>query len=310
MTRKHAHFSALIKRLDELIDHFETHADPAVRDGMPELVESLRALHTVGLARLLTLLAEDRDRYDRALADPLIANLLLLHNLITVDERRVAEQVLQPFVGRAQAKGGDVRLVGVQDGIVRLRLLGPADGLRTAIEQALADGLPGFQRLEVEAASTCAAAALEHWPEVVADSGDGTASLLPAGKAQELEKSLQEAQASDPARARSHEPRPIRRVVVGRLDELALQTLCPSLVEGYPVLLVRDGAEVRAFRNVCPGSMLPLHAGSLQGGVINCRWHGCRFDAATGARVDGQPEPPLEQLLVTVEDEIVRVDLP
>ena len=310
MTPRPADLRPLIERLDKLVDGFQAHPDPAVGAGVAELIESLRALHTVGLARLLTLLAEDRDRYDRALADPLIANLLLLHDLITLDEHRLAEQALRSFAARAHAEGGDVRLLGVRDGIVRVRLAPPAATLRPEIEQALTDGLPGFQRLEVEGESTCAAAALEHWPEIAVDQGDGTASLLPAGKAQELERRLQEAKAPGQARTPSAAPRPARRVTVGRLDDLAPGTLCPNLVEGYPVLLVRAGAEVRAFRNACPGSMLPLHAGSLQGGVIACPWHGCRFDATTGARVGGEPGPPLERLPVTVEDEIVRVDLP
>lgn len=49
-----------------------------------------------------------------------------------------------------------------------------------------------------------------------------------------------------------------------------------------PVLLVSTDAGTHAYRNACPGSVLPLHLGTLRDGILHCPWHGCRYEAATG----------------------------
>ena len=60
-----------------------------------------------------------------------------------------------------------------------------------------------------------------------------------------------------------------------------------------PVLLWRDGAgRVHALADRCPHRFAPLSAGHLQGDVIQCRYHGLRFDTS-GACVHnpGGPVP-------------------
>jgi nitrite reductase/ring-hydroxylating ferredoxin subunit len=78
-----------------------------------------------------------------------------------------------------------------------------------------------------------------------------------------------------------------RWVDVARAGDLADGVMKAVDIEGVRVLLVRVQGEVRAFRNACPGTELPLDVGRLQGHELLCPWHGCRFDARTGARLDG-----------------------
>jgi toluene monooxygenase system ferredoxin subunit len=58
------------------------------------------------------------------------------------------------------------------------------------------------------------------------------------------------------------------------------------IVAGCPVLLVRREDGVVAFRDRCPHQGYPLSEGELAGGVITCRVHQHRFDAASGQGIN------------------------
>ncbi|MGI8553723.1 MAG: Rieske (2Fe-2S) protein [Dehalococcoidia bacterium] len=71
------------------------------------------------------------------------------------------------------------------------------------------------------------------------------------------------------------------------LDALVDGAMQSLELDGTRVLLIRLGSEVSAFRNACAGSVLPLDLGRLDGAIIVCPWHECRYDARTGRRMDG-----------------------
>ena len=61
---------------------------------------------------------------------------------------------------------------------------------------------------------------------------------------------------------------------------------------GFPVIVVRGAAGLRAFVNACPHQYLPLdHKGarllSTDGRTLRCTNHSAGFDAATGEGVEG-----------------------
>ena len=63
-------------------------------------------------------------------------------------------------------------------------------------------------------------------------------------------------------------------------------------VDGFPILLLRHGGELRAFVNACPHQYLPLdHKSdrllSADGTRIRCSNHSAGFDAQTGEGVEG-----------------------
>ena len=47
---------------------------------------------------------------------------------------------------------------------------------------------------------------------------------------------------------------------------------------GEPWVLYRSGGEVRAFADRCPHRHCPLTLGHCEGGVLQCAYHGWRFD--------------------------------
>lgn len=60
-----------------------------------------------------------------------------------------------------------------------------------------------------------------------------------------------------------------------------------------PILLVREGAEVRAVEGKCPHAGAPLDKGTVCGGLLTCPWHMGTFRLADGAWIE---PPPLRRL--------------
>ena len=97
-----------------------------------------------------------------------------------------------------------------------------------------------------------------------------------------------------------------------RVDEIEPTTpLAVSLEEGARICLVRDGSEVYAIADRCPHRDFPLSGGDLVGAcVIECPWHGARFDVRTGGVLRGPATDPLTTYPVRVVDGDVFVGLP
>lgn len=103
-------------------------------------------------------------------------------------------------------------------------------------------------------------------------------------------------------------PPPLAWYTAARGEDVAEGALLGRDVEGERLLLARVGGEVRAYRDACPGSPMPLSTGAVREGVLLCPWHDCRFDLESGRRVDREGAP-LEAVPLTVRDGEVRVGL-
>ena len=150
---------AAIDRVDALLDELDAIADPAARDTALALVRELLDLYGEGLARVVTRVAE---RDDGALAetlagDELVANLLLLHGLHPVPlETRVRNGLdeVRPYL---ETHGGNVALLGIDEGVVRLQLQGSCSGcpssaltLKHAVEEAIHRVAPDVAEIVAE----------------------------------------------------------------------------------------------------------------------------------------------------------------
>jgi Fe-S cluster biogenesis protein NfuA len=135
-----------VERIEGLLDELE--GEPKV----VELVQALLELYGEGLRRIAA-------RFDmRELAgDELVDHLLFLHGLhpVPVEERVAAALAeMRPYL---DSHGGDVRLLGVEDGVVRLQLQGSCSGcpssavtLRHGIEEAIYKAAPDVERVVAE----------------------------------------------------------------------------------------------------------------------------------------------------------------
>ena len=152
-------FQQRIQRVEELVRKIETVADPETRANAIELMQSLMDLHGAGLERMMEITfqtggpgSEIIDNFGR---DELVGSLLLLYGLhpLTLEERVIqALDNVRPYL---RSHGGNVELLSVTDGVVRLRLAGSgcastAATLKLAIEGAIYDAAPDMTALEVE----------------------------------------------------------------------------------------------------------------------------------------------------------------
>ena len=118
-------------------------------------------MYGAGLERIVgALLAAGEDgRADRGRAadDPLVATLLLIHDLhpVPLEERvQAALDSVRPYM---ESHGGNVELLSLEDGVARIRLRGSCSDcsassvtLELAIKQALEEAAPDLDGLEVE----------------------------------------------------------------------------------------------------------------------------------------------------------------
>jgi Fe-S cluster biogenesis protein NfuA len=139
----------MIEQVEALLDQVEGFPEPQ-REVATELVQALLDMYGEGLSRIVA-------RCEVPVEDELVAHLLLLHGLHPVPvEQRVtgALDEVRPYL---VAHGGGVELLGVEDGVVHLRLEGACHGcpssaltLQSAVEEAIMRAAPDVERIEAE----------------------------------------------------------------------------------------------------------------------------------------------------------------
>lgn len=105
-------------------------------------------------------LAEVSDPLASLLEDELVAHLLILHDLHPLDLAARVERALDETRPYLRSHGGDAEVVGIEGGVVRLRLIGSCRGcpgsaltLRDAVEEAIRRLAPEIERVEEEGAN-------------------------------------------------------------------------------------------------------------------------------------------------------------
>jgi len=142
----------LLDRLEELLADVEG-LDEQVRDRVFELLDGVDAVHRLAIARLADALGADLRRLRRD--DPAVDWLFEAYG-VGVDDVDAASAALEPVRPYLHEHGGEVEVLAVQHGVVRVRLAGAcsgctsaADTLRHGVEEALREGLPGFVAMDV-----------------------------------------------------------------------------------------------------------------------------------------------------------------
>jgi Fe-S cluster biogenesis protein NfuA len=138
-----------VERIDALLDEVER-LPPASRELATELVQEVLELHGEALARIAA-------RVELPLDDELVTHVLLLHGVHPVPLRERVEGALEEVRPYLVAHGGGVQLLGLEDGVVRLRLEGACHGcpssavtLKLAVEEAIQKAAPDVERIEAE----------------------------------------------------------------------------------------------------------------------------------------------------------------
>jgi Fe-S cluster biogenesis protein NfuA/nitrite reductase/ring-hydroxylating ferredoxin subunit len=236
-----------VARIEALLEEVE---------GLPaavELVQALLDLYGEGLGRIV---ASDPALVARLDGDEVVTHLLLLHGLhpVPLEERVVgALDEVRPYLA---SHGGGVELLGVEEGVVRLRLQGSCDGcpsstatLKLAIEDAIHKAAPDVEGVVAEGAPRPAPGLLQiEVPDVMRSWSDA-----------------------------------------GAIGDLPADAPKVGSAGGRELLFVRLGKAAYAYGSVCASCGAELSGAVLDGAVLTCG--ACRTDfdvRRAGRRVDGE----------------------
>ncbi|MBA2573431.1 MAG: NifU family protein [Nocardioidaceae bacterium] len=146
-----AELGPLLDRLEEILGEVED-LDESVRDTVFELLDGVDALHRLAITRLSEVVG-DVEPLRRA--DPAVAWLLEAYG-VGVDDSAAASAALDQIRPYLHEHGGEVEVLSVEHGVVRVQLTGACSGctaaavtLRDGVEEALREGLPGFVAMDV-----------------------------------------------------------------------------------------------------------------------------------------------------------------
>jgi Fe-S cluster biogenesis protein NfuA len=147
-------------RIEELIRKLELSADPDLLATAQELVRSLMELYGAGLERITEIVFEKgaagREILDQFGRDELVGNLLAANGLHPLDlEARVRRAVERLQIHLRST--GTVELVGVEEGVIRLRVRASGSGcgsnagtLKSSVEAAIYEAAPDLVRLVID----------------------------------------------------------------------------------------------------------------------------------------------------------------
>jgi Fe-S cluster biogenesis protein NfuA/nitrite reductase/ring-hydroxylating ferredoxin subunit len=276
-----------VARIETLLGEIEALKDPSARSKAAEMAQVLLELYGEGLARMMEVVAEGEDSrraFEVFAEDELISHLLLLHGLHPLDlETRVAGALeeVRPYL---QSHGGNVELLGIEGAVARVRMEGSCDGcpssavtLKLAIEEAVLKAAPDLEGIEAEGVT-------EPKP----------APTLVAG----------------PTLRRKEKKRPEEDgaswTVVGGLPQLSGGGTLVKEVSGEPVLFLKLGDDLYAYRHLCPGCGESLERGSLEGAELSCPGCARRYDVRRAGRCLDDPQLHLEPIPLLVSEVAVE----
>lgn len=269
----------LVRALNDILQRLLDHPDPEVGRLVEELLAGYDAIHREGLTRLAEgIQAMAGEAFlNRLCQDPGIELLFMSYGLVAVSRRVQADEALDAVRPALQADGVSLEVTDVVGGVVYVDVRSkggraPAE-VEAELEAALRDGLLGFQEVQI-----------------------GGRAWTP------MDGALVQIQAPEGGRPASYQR-------VARLDDVRGTTPTTVSVEGghEPVLLLETEGDIQAFVNRCGDTPLPLHFSRLEGDTLVCSWHGCRYDAASGQRLDDPEAPGLTRLPTRVREDHVEV---
>ena len=288
-----------MEQIEGLIRKIEALPDPEARATMLALVQALMEFHGSGLDRMMEIIADCGEGgyavFDRFAADDLVGSLLLLYGLHPVPLESRVTQALDKVRPYLDSHGGNVELLGVDDGVVRLRMQGSCKScpssaltLKLAIEEAIYAAAPDVVSIEAEGVQEEPAISKSGFVQIgktPANSGNGNGK----GNGQPGKDAWQD---------------------VAELSSLAQSTLKLMEIGGRSILFCRLGETFYAYGNNCPGCGQPLQDAQLELTNLVCPHCRQQYDVIRAGRGLDQPGLHLEPFPLLFEHGRARVALP
>ena len=153
-------FQKLAERVDVLARELEEHPDPEAREKALELVQTVLNLHGEALRRVLHLIQFGPPGGEillaRVMEDPAVSSVLMIHGLYPVELKVRVATALDQVRSYLHAHGGDAQLLGVENGVAKVRLVrsrhdrsSSMTPMRLPIEKALLEAAPDLAGIEI-----------------------------------------------------------------------------------------------------------------------------------------------------------------
>jgi Fe-S cluster biogenesis protein NfuA len=150
MTQTQTDYRMGMGRIESLLAQAEQLADGDVASAVEPLVQDLLDYHRAAIARMIELSR-------RWANDEFVASVLLLYDLHPDDLSTRVERALEQVRPYLKSHGGDVELLGIEEGVVRVQMNGSCHGcpssgltLKTKIEDAICAAAPDAVAIEAE----------------------------------------------------------------------------------------------------------------------------------------------------------------
>jgi len=267
----------LVDRVQELEARLESTGDAATRELAEELVSAVVHMYGAGLERIVGALmaSAEGELVAASLAgDPLVATLLLIHDLHPVPLEQRVQGALDSVRPYMESHGGNVELLSVERGVARIHLRGSCSDcsassvtLELAIKQALEEAAPDLEGLEVE----------------------GITAELPVVM---------------PVPA----PAPLW-FDVESVASLADGSLAAVSVAGSDLVVANVDGSLLAYRDRCASCGAHLHSGLLMAGALSCPECARSFFLPSAGRSMDDDRLQLEPVPLLREDGRVKVAL-
>ncbi len=267
----------LVERVAALQAALDACGESVPRGLAEELVSGVVQMYGAGLERVVRTLLEagpDGERLAASLPDdPLVATLLLIHDLHPVPLEQRVQQALESVRPYMESHGGNVELLSLEDGVARIHLQGSCSDcsassvtLELAIKQALEEAAPDLEGLEVEGVSPQAL------PVVM----------------------------SDPTRSWFD---------VESVASLGDGSLAAVNVAGAELVVANVDGSLLAYRDRCASCDAPLHDGLLLAGALSCPECARSFFLPSAGRSMDDDRVQLEPVPLLREEGRVKVAL-
>jgi Fe-S cluster biogenesis protein NfuA/nitrite reductase/ring-hydroxylating ferredoxin subunit len=268
----------LVNRVQELQSRLEDLGQSVPRELADQLVSTVVQMYGAGLERILAALFEsgpEGERIAGSLADdPLVATLLLIHDLHPVPLEQRVQAALDSVRPYMESHGGNVELLSLEHGVARIHLRGSCSDcsassvtLELAIKQALEEMAPDLEGLEVEGINA-------ELPVVM--SGPASAPLW---------------------------------FDVESVASLGDGSLAAVSVAGSDLVVANVDGSLLAYRDRCASCGARLHDGLLMAGALSCPECARSFFLPSAGRSMDDDRMQLEPVPLLREDGRVKVAL-
>jgi nitrite reductase/ring-hydroxylating ferredoxin subunit len=267
-------FNQAGNRIQELVEQIDALPNSPARVLFQECLESVLAFYGHGLERILQLVAhggnDGQKIYRDLIHDNVVRGLLLIHDLHPVDLKPVCVARWTRFVHTRRA----TRVGRPDQRRGKLRLQGTCQScasstvtLELAIRHAVEEACPDLIGFEVEGAPA-----------------QSTGATLPP-----------EARRATPD-----------WVVIDNALQLRDEAGMSVRVGDLRLIVCRVSGNLYAYRNNCPTCNMPLNAGMIDSGLLQCGL-GHRYDVQHAGRSSENPDLHLDPFPLLIRDGLVKV---